>query len=471
MPTLVVATLDGSEGSVSGQALDDFRSSLRGQLLTTADPGYDDARRVYNGMINRKPALVTRCAGAADVIAAVNFARDNRILASIRGGGHNVAGSAVVENGLVIDLSRMTSVRVDPARRTARAEGGATWGGFDHETQAFSLATTGGIASTTGIAGLTLGGGIGYLNRKYGLACDNLLSADVVIADGHLLTVTEAENEDLFWALRGGGGNFGVVTSLEYQLHPVGPVLAGMIVWSLPQAKEVLRFYSQFSLRAPDELRLDIALVTTPGGPGLAIIVCWCGAIETGKQVIRPLLELGQPAMNTVAAVPYKTIQTLLESLGYVPGMLQYWKSSFFRDLGDAAIDTIVDSFASCPSPLTAVVIEHLGGAVGRVGEQATAFSHRRAQHSFLIFGVWTDPNDSAKNVEWARKAYSAAQPFLEDGAYVNYLGEGEGDARIRAAYGINYERLVAVKTKYDPTNFFRMNQNIRPAPALEVGL
>ena len=344
-------------------------------------------------------------------------------------------------------------------------------GRFRPRDTSLGLATTGGIASTTGIAGLTLGGGIGYLNRKYGLACDNLLSADIVTADGRLLTVSEAEHEDLFGALRGGDGNFGVVTSFEYQLHAVGPVLAGIIVWPLPQAKEVLRFYSQFSLTAPDELRLDIGLGTTPGGPGLIIIVCWCGAIETGKKVIQPLLELGQPATNTVAPVPYKTIQTLLESLGYVPGMLQYWKSSFFRELGDVAIDTIVDSFASCPSPLTIVAIEHLGGAIGRVREEATAFGHRRAQHSFLLFGVWTDPNDSAKNVEWARKAYSTAQPFLEDGAYVNYLGEGEGDTRIRAAYGINYERLVAVKTKYDPTNFFRMNQNIRPAPALEVGL
>ena len=463
MPDLVVATLNGSESTVRAQALDALRSRLRGQLLTAAAPEYETARRVYNGMIDKRPPLIARCAGAADVMVAVGFAQEHQVLTSIRGGGHNVAGSALVERGLVIDLSPMRSVRVEPARRAARAEAGATWGDFDHETQAFGLATTGGIASTTGIAGLTLGGGIGYLNRKYGLACDNLLSADVVTADGRLLTASPAEHEDLFWALRGGGGNFGVVTSFEYQLHAVGPVLAGLMAWPLPRAKEVLRFYREFSVGAPDELRLDAGLVTTPGGPAVVLIVCWCGAIDAGQRALQPLGALGEPIMSTVAPVPYKVIQTLLESLGYSPGMLQYWKSSFYRALSDDAIDALVDSFASCPSPLTAMAIEHLGGAVSRVGEHETAFSHRRAQYSLLVFGVWTDRADSQKNITWVRQAYRASQPFLDDGVYVNYLADDEGDDRVRAAYGVNYQRLAAIKAKYDPGNLFRANQNIAP--------
>ncbi len=470
MNDLLVANLNGSESTVSGQAIDAFRSRLRGQLLATADLGYEEARKVYNGIITKRPAIIARCAGVADVIAAMTFAREHQLLTSVRGGGHSVAGTALADRGLVVDLSHMRSVRVDSIARTARSEGGATWGDFDHQTQAFGLATTGGIASTTGIGGLTLGGGIGYLNRKFGLACDNLLSADVVTAEGRLLTASKAEHEDLFWALRGAGGNFGVVTSLEYRLHPVGPVLAGLIAWPLPQAKEVLRMYRNVSLSAPDELRLDVAMATTPGGPAVGLIVCWCGAIEAGEQIIRPLVTFGQPIMNTVAAVPYKTIQTLLESMGYVPGMLQYWKSSFFKELGDPAFDAIIKSFASCPSPLTVIAIEHLGGAIGRVNEHETAFAHRRAQHSFLIFGVWTDSRDTEKNIAWVREAYRAAQPFLEDGAYVNYLGEAEGDARVRAAYGNNYQRLAAVKAKYDPANFFRSNQNIPPVRQSTIG-
>lgn len=463
MPDVTVASLNGSESIVTAQALGEFRLRLRGRLVTRDDADYEGVRKVYNGIIKKQPAMIVCCAGVADVVAAVKFAREQQVLASIRGGGHNVAGAALADKGLVIDLSQMKSVRVDPARRTARAEGGATWSDFDHQTQAFGLASTGGIASTTGIGGLTLGGGIGYLNRKYGLACDNLLSADVITADGRLLTASKTENEDLFWALRGGGGNFGIVTSFEYQVHSVGPVLAGMIVWPMGQANAVLRHYRDMSRNVPDELRLDVAIATTPGGPGVAIIVCWCGEMEQGQQAIRPLVEFGQPMMNTVAPVPYKTIQTLLESMGYVPGMLQYWKSSFFRELSDEAIDVLVECFASCPSPLSILAIEHLGGAVARVPEQETAFAHRRAMHSFLIFSVWTDPADTEKNIAWSRQTFNATQPFLEEGAYVNYLGEGEGPARVRAAYGANYERLATVKAKYDPDNFFRLNQNIAP--------
>lgn len=443
-------------------AMRDLRPGMRGQLLRPGDDGYDAARTLYNAMIDKRPGLIARCTGVADVMAAVNFARANDVMVAVRGGGHSVPGNSVCDDGLVIDLSCMKGIRVDPTGRTARAESGVTWGEFDRETQAFGLATTGGIAGTTGIAGLTLGGGLGYLNRKYGLACDNLLSADVVTADGRFLTTSAIEYEDLFWGLRGGGGNFGVVTSFEYRVHAVGPVLAGMVIWPLSRAKEVLRFYREFSLSAPDELRLDAVLGVSPDGPILAIVVCWCGAIEEGERVLRPLREFGPPVADTVAPVPYKTIQDLLASLGHVPGNRNYWKSSFFKELSDDAIDTSVDAFHPAPSPLCVVAIEHLGGAISRVAPSATAFHHRHPQHSFLVAAVWTDPVDSETNISWARQLADAVQPYLEDAVYVNYLAE-EGEARVRAAYGANYERLVALKNKYDPTNLFHLNQNIRP--------
>lgn len=446
------------------ESIRNLRRSLRGRLLLPGDEGYDEARRVFNGMIDKRPALIARCAGAGDVVAAVTFARERDLPVAVRGGGHSVVGKAVCDGGFVIDLSEMRDVRVDPANRTARAGGGATWGDFDRETEVFGLATTGGIVPSTGIAGLTLGGGIGYLNRKYGLACDNLLSAEVVTADGGLLTASDDENVDLFWALRGGGGNFGVVTSFDYRVHPVGPVLGGEVVYPLNQAADALRFYRDWSREAPDELRADAALLSGPDGPGLDIIVCYCGSIAEGEKVLRPLRGFGAPVLDTVAPVPYTTVQNLLTE-AFPPGMLHYWKSGFFRELSDEAIDGLVDFFASAvPSPFTAVAIEHLGGAIGRVGERETAFSHRRAQHSLLVVRWWQDPAESEENMAWGRRCYGVAEPFLEEGVYVNYLGD-EGEARVRAAYGPNYERLAALKKKYDPTNFFRLNQNIEPAP------
>lgn len=448
---------------VDGEKIQDLKERLRGRLFCPSDDGYDDARKVFNGMIDKRPALIAQCAGVADVIAAVNFGRETDIRVAVRGGGHGVVGNAVCDDGLVIDLSKMKSVRVDPKNRTARAEGGTTWGDFDRETQAFGLATTGGIVPSTGIAGLTLGGGIGYLNRKYGLACDNLLSADVVTADGRLLTASAGENEDLFWALRGGGGNFGVVTSFEYRLHPVGPVLGGQMIYPLERAKEVLRFYRDWSTSAPDELRADAALLSTPDGPALAVMLCWCGAIETGEKVLAPLRRFASPMVDTVAAVPYATVQNLLTEV-FRPGAMHYWKAGFLRAFSDDAIDALVDFFAGAvPAPFAAVVIEHLGGAVGRVGVQETAFSHRQAQHSILVLGMWSDPGDSGERIDWGRRCYRTVEPFLDEGVYVNYLGD-EGETRVKAAYGANYERLKALKNKFDPTNFFRLNQNIKPA-------
>jgi FAD/FMN-containing dehydrogenase len=462
MADLRITTTRGTDTVLDDATVQGFKSSVRGPLLRPGDAGYDAARKLYNGMIDRHPALIVRCAAVADVIAAVNFARAHDLLVAVRGGGHSVPGFSMCDGGLVVDLAAMRSVQVDPVRRTARAEGGATWADFDHETQAFGLASTGGIASTTGIAGLTLGGGIGYLNRKYGLACDNLISADVVTADGRLLTASATENSDLFWALRGGGGNFGVVTSFAYQIHPVGPVLAGFVLWPLERANEVLRFYREFSLAAPDELRLDAILGTSPLGPSVAIITCWCGPIEEGERVLGPLRAFGSPALDTIAAVPYKTIQTLLESMGYVPGQLDYWKSSFFKELSAAAIDAIVATVHPAPTPLCAVAIEHVGGAISRVAPTDTAFSHRHAQHSFLAVGVAVDPADAGAVTAWSRKQWEAARPYLEEGVYVNYLAEDEA-ARVRSAYGVNYERLTAIKAKYDPGNLFRHNQNIKP--------
>jgi len=448
---------------LNNAAIARVQTNLHGDFIQPSDPRYEQARKVFNGMIDKRPALILRCAAVADVIAAVKLARENNMLLSVRGGGHGVTGSALCDDGVVIDLSAMNRVRVDPGKRTALAEGGATWGDFDRETQAFGLATTGGIVPSTGIAGLTLGGGIGYLNRKYGLACDNLLSAGVVTADGRLLRASSVENADLFWALRGGGGNFGVVTTFEYQTHPVGPVLAGQELYPLDQAKEVLRFYRDWSAAAPDEVRADATLLSGPEGPALDIIVCYCGAIEEGEKVLRPMRSCGSPLADSVAPVPYATVQNLLTEI-FQPGRLQYWKAGFVETLTDEAIEALVDFFtANVPGFFAATAIEHLGGAVSRVGPEETAFGHRDAQHSLLVLRMWQDPADSEKNINWARSCYRTAEPFLKAGAYVNYLGD-EGEARVRAAYGINYERLRAIKKKYDPTNLFRLNQNIKPA-------
>jgi FAD/FMN-containing dehydrogenase len=463
MEDLRITTKKGTDTVLDETSLQGFKSSVRGQMFRNGDSGYEVARKIFNGMIDRHPALIVRCEGVADVMATVNFARDHDLLVAVRGGGHSAPGFSMCEGGLVVDLSAMRSVRVDPIRRTARAEGGATWGDFDHATQAFGLACTGGIASSTGIAGLTLGGGLGYLNRKYGLACDNLISADVVTADGQLLTTSATENGDLFWALRGGGGNFGVVTSFEYQLHQVGPVLAGLLVWPIERANEVLRFYRAFVETAPDELRLDVILGTSPLGPSVVIITCWCGPIEEGERVISPLRAFGSPALDTIATIPYKTIQGLLESMGFRPGQLHYWKSGFLKELSETTIDAIVAAYQPTPTPLCVTTIEHLGGAISRVPSTDTAFTHRHLRHCFLTLGVADDPADAGAITAWARKQFDAARPYLEEGVYVNYLEEDEGTARLQSAYGVNYARLTAIKAKYDPGNLFRLNQNIKP--------
>jgi len=451
-------------GRLDDAAIRDLRQALRGTVLQPGDPGYDEARKIDNAMIDRRPAAIARCAGVADVLAAVRFARGRDVLTSIRAGGHNVAGNALCDDGLVIDVSPMKGIRVDPLARTVRAQAGVTWGEMDAETQAFALATTGGVISTTGIAGLTLGGGLGWLNGRFGLACDSLIGADVVTADGRFLRASEQENEDLFWALRGGGGNFGVVTSFEYRLHPLGPtILSGPVFHPLARAREVLRFYRDFSAAEPDELTTYAGLLTGPdGAPLVGVVPCYAGPPEQGEKLVERLRKFGPPAADHVGPMPYVAVQRMFDA-AFPPGRYNYWKSSLAPELTDGLLDALVEHFARVPSPHSAVMLEHYHGAYASKPVGATAYSHRRATWDVVIISSWAAPADSERNVAWTRGLFAAVQPHVSRAAYVNFLDADEGADRVRAAYGENHDRLVAVKRKYDPTNFFRMNQNIRP--------
>jgi FAD/FMN-containing dehydrogenase len=450
-------------GVIDDVAIQELRASLRGEVLRPGDHGYDAARKVFNGMIDRHPALLVRCAGVADVIRGVDFARTHDLMLSVRSGGHSVAGTAVCEGGLMLDLSDMKGIRIDPVRRIAQAQPGLTLGEFDHETQAFGLATTTGVVSMTGLAGLTLGGGVGWLNGKHGLACDNLLAADVVTADGRLLKASAEENDDLFWGLRGGSGNFGVVTSLTYQLHEVGPVLGGAVVYPFDQARDILRSYHEYMRTCPDELVTIGSLGTGPdGSPVAAIAVCYCGPIEAGERVVRPLRTLGTPLEDSIQPMPYRTIQSGSDA-AFPFGQQHYWKAAWLKELSDDAIEVILRFAAEKPSAATGIALQEMHGAAARVAHDGTAFPHRDSHYDFLILSQWADAADSEKNIEWTRALFDAMQPFLERGVYVNDLGE-EGEDRVRAAYGANYDRLAALKARYDPTNFFRVNQNVKAA-------
>jgi FAD/FMN-containing dehydrogenase len=442
----------------------DFTASLRGGVLRPTDEGYDEARKIHNGMIDRRPTLIARCAGVADVITSIRFARDQRLLVSIRGGGHSIPGFSVCDGGLMIDLSRMRGVRVDAARETVRAEGGVTWGDFDHETQAFGLATTGGVVRPTGIAGLTLGGGHGFLMRKHGLACDNLLSVDLVTAEGHLLTASADVNADLFWGLRGGGGNFGIATSFEYQLHHLGPILGGMLIYPLARAKEIFRIYRDVTSAAPDEVNLIFALATLPDGTQAAgVLGCYAGSVADGERVLGPLRASGPLLADPFGPIPYTAQQSIPENFN-PPGMRNYWKSDYLTQLSDDAIDLLVEEYPSVPAPYTHVIIEQMGGAVSRIREDDTAVSNRDARYNAAIIGMWAEPAEDERTIGWVRRLWESLRPFTSGGVYVNYQMADEGEDRLRAAYGPEkYERLVALKDKYDPTNLFRLNQNIRP--------
>jgi FAD/FMN-containing dehydrogenase len=473
MPDLQVKTRSGGAALVPQTAIDAFAAAFRGSLLSKDSPGYDAARGVWNAMIDRRPALIARCATAADVALAVRLAAAHDLLVSVRGGGHNIAGNAVCDGGLMIDLSAMNAVEVDPVKRLARVGPGATLGDVDRATQVHALAVPAGINSTTGIAGLTLGGGFGWLSRSLGLTIDSLVSAEVVTADGALVKASADENPDLFWGIRGGGGNFGVVTSFEFKLHPVGPeVLSGLVIHPLEAAAGVLRFYRDFLKTTPDEFVCWFVLRKAPplpflppewhGKEILALAMCYAGAIADGEKVAAPLRGFGHPIADVVAPHPFTAWQAILDPL-LVPGMRNYWKSHDFLALDDGLIDVLVDHARRIPDPQTEIAFAQLGGAVSRVPADATAYAHRNAQFVVNVHGRWADPAKDATCVAWARELFQAAAPFATGGVYVNFLAQDE-QGRVPAAYGGNYARLVALKREYDPGNLFRVNQNIGPA-------
>jgi len=472
MTVHTLVTPEASNKHIPQHAVTGLRSNLRGTVALPGEDGYDAARTIWNAMIDRRPGVVVRCQGAADVIKAVKFARDERLLLAVRSGGHNIAGNAVCDGGLLVDLSLMRSVRVDPISGTARVEPGATLADFDKEAQAFGLATPLGINSTTGIAGLTLGGGFGWTTRKFGLTVDNLISADVVTADGRLLFASQKEHPDLFWALRGGGGNFGIVTSFEFKLHPLGPeVLCGLIVHPIEQAAELLRDFRRIAKEAPDELTTWVVMRKAPPLPflpaewhGKEVLVfacCYSGDIEEGEKATRALRALGRPIADVVSPQRFTGWQAAFDPL-LTPGARNYWKSHDFTDLSDGAIEVILDAVRALPSPECEVFIAHVGGAMARVAADATAWSNRDAHFIMNAHTRWRDKAQDSACIAWARRLFEGAAPFASGSVYVNFMPADESH-RVENAYGTNYRRLAEIKRDYDPDNLFRMNHNIHP--------
>lgn len=445
---------------------------IKGEVVLPGDSGYEEARKVWNGMIDKHPAAIARCVNDADVIEAVKFARDNGMIVAVRGGGHNVAGFGTCDGGLVIDLSGMKKITIDTASRTVKAQPGLTWGEFDKETQAQSLATTGGLVSTTGIAGFTLGGGIGWLVRKYGLTIDNLVSVEIVTADGSKVKANQTENADLFWGVKGGGGNFGIVTQFEYRLHPVGPqIFGGAVFYSMEKAGAVLRKFAQMSPGLPDELTTLVAFLTTPPAPFipqnlqgtkmLAVAICYAGPIENGAKMVAPLREL-KPDIDLMEPMPYLALQTMFDAAA-PRGIHAYWKTSYLNELSEKAIDVLVQQASKFRSPFSQLHVNHLGGAVARLGKEAGAFRYRDSPFVSNIVGFWMDPSDAEANIAWVRETWDAMLPYSTGAPYLNFLALENAD-QVKAAYGDNYPRLVELKKKYDPTNLFRLNQNVKPA-------
>ena len=449
-----------------------FRTALRGDLITPADPRYDEARTLYNAMIDKRPSLIVRCQNEADVIAAVNFARHNDLPLAIRGGGHNGAGLALVDNGLVIDLSSMKDIHIDPEARTVRVQAGCTWGEVDSATHGYGLAVPSGIISTTGVAGLTLGGGHGYLTRKYGLTIDNLLAVDMVLADGRLVTASTDENEDLFWAVRGGGGNFGVVTSFAFQAHPVATVYGGPIIWPIDQADEIMRWYRDFIADAPEDLYGWFGFHRVPTGSplpeplhghhGCVIVWCYTGPLEKADEVFAPIRRLGTPVLDMAGPLPFPALQSMFDQIYYPPGLQWYWKADFVNELSDEAIELHKKFGSDLPTELCTMHLYPINGAVHNVGRTDTAFSYRDMTWSCVIVGVDRDPANAGLISRWAREYWQALHPLTAGGGYVNFMME-EGEGRIQATYRDNYRRLATIKHKYDPANFFHVNQNIKP--------
>ncbi len=453
-------------------AIQDFKRSLRGRLFVPQDPEYDTVRRIYNGMIDKHPRFIVRCAGVADVIMAVNFAREYHLPVAIRGGGHNVAGLATCDGGLVIELTTMKGIRVDPLKRLVRAEGGCTWGDLDHATHAFGLAAPGGIISTTGIAGLSLGGGIGHLTRQCGLSCDNLVSADVVTADGKFLTASATENEDLFWGLRGGGGNFGVVTSFEFKLHPVHTVVGGPVFYPIEKCRDVIKFFRDYIASAPEDMNAFFAFQIGPEAPFIpkhlqgvtmcAIVACYSGPSEKAESVVGPLRKFGPPALDLLGPLPFPVLQGLFDPL-LPPGLLHYWKADYDSAITDEAIEVHAKYGPKTPTVQSTMHIYPTSGAVQKLKNDDTAYAYRDVPFVHVIPAMYTNPKDTDKNVAWVRDYWTALRPYSAGAAYVNFLGTDDGEDRVAATYRGNYKRLIALKQKYDPTNFFHVNQNIKP--------
>ena len=461
--TITAVTLNGATTNLSDAATDEFRGSIRGEVILSSSAGYEAARRIWNGNIDRRPALIARCTGPADVRRAVDFARTHELLLSLRCGGHSAPGYGTNDGGMVIDMSPMKGIRVDPASRTARAQGGVLWREFDHETQAFGLATTGGTVSNTGIAGLTLGGGLGWLMGKHGLSIDNLISADVVTADGQFRTASASDNPDLFWALRGGGGNYGVVTSFEYRLHPVTEALGGFVIYPLDQARQVLRFYRGYCATLPDEAEAFAGLMTHDGAPVVAMVLGYNGPTEAGERVLAPARQFGKPIADTVGPIPYGVRQTLIDDPLAKHGLQRYWRSAFTDELSDALIDRLVEGAASFSSPLSLLGLFYVHGAATRVPATATAFSARRPLWDFDIIGQWSDPAESSGHIAWVRALWDRLESELLGTVYINHMMGDDRPERVRASYGENFARLRELKAVYDPMNLFRVNANITP--------
>jgi FAD/FMN-containing dehydrogenase len=446
-------------------SVSDLAARFSGQLLQPNDAGFDGARRVHNGLIDKRPALIAQARNTADIVDAVALARESGFEVAVKGGGHNVAGRGTIDGGLLIDLSLMKGMHVDTKNKTARVQGGATWKEYNRETQLHGLASTGGLISSTGVAGLTLGGGLGWLIGKYGMAVDNLRSVELVTADGRVVTASRSENADLFWALCGGGGNFGVASSFEFNVHPVGPIVTGGIAAHLFAAgRDVLRFFRDKTASLPDEQTLFAGLVHAPDGATklAAFVTCHCGSLPDGEAALRPVKAFGSPVMDVIGPMPYEQVNQLLDA-AYPKGALNYWKANFLTTLSDDAIDILLDRYSRVPSPMTAIVLEHFHGAVTRVGVSDTAFPHRSAGYNVVITGEWMNPADTDKNIQWVRETYDALKPFMASARYVNYLEADAPGDQLSEAYGPNIARLRQIKAKYDPTNFFHVNQNIKP--------
>jgi FAD/FMN-containing dehydrogenase len=443
----------------------EVRASFTGELVSPADPGYEQIRRVHNGLINKRPGLIARCRTVPDIVDAVRIGREQATEISVRGGGHSVAGLAVTDGGLMIDLAPMKGIKVDRRKRTVWAQGGVTWNEFNRAAACHGLATTGGVVSTTGIAGLTLGGGEGWLMGKYGLTIDNLLAAEVVTATGEVVTASAEENQDLFWALRGGGGNFGVAASFEYQAHPVSTVYGGLVAHPVSRAREALAFFREFTQSAPDELTVYFSLFPDSSKPGetlAAMVACHCGDASAAEADLKPLRQFGPPAADLIQPMPYAVINTLSDG-GYPKGAFNYWKSAFFGDLSDASLEIMVDALHRCPSPMSGLAIVPYLGAVTRIDATATAFAHRAPGYSLLIVSQWPDQRETEPNITWAKETFETLRPYMADRSYLNNLTAEDG-RMAHHIWGANYQRLVTVKRRYDPDNIFRLNHNIDPS-------